>query len=628
MSGTRPYWRQQRRRAETPRHPVHPRGCGEQARCSSTTSTSLGSSPRVRGTGSLRPAVAGDDRFIPAGAGNRRPTRWSRPSRPVHPRGCGEQARPSPGDWGICGSSPRVRGTGQELEIANKIPRFIPAGAGNSRPACPGTNWPPVHPRGCGEQSSRLSGNQLATGSSPRVRGTAGMAFQAQDSARFIPAGAGNRVRTTRRRVRASVHPRGCGEQSTVSRCSMMRCGSSPRVRGTVHEFRPGVALHRFIPAGAGNSPTQGRGRTRPTVHPRGCGEQSSSIAPEMCEFGSSPRVRGTGSIGRRNISLPRFIPAGAGNRSCSRTTLPLFPVHPRGCGEQQREWQTPGTDSGSSPRVRGTDPGPGQGLGRIRFIPAGAGNRPPGPCSIWAMPVHPRGCGEQSAMRTGNCWRTGSSPRVRGTGDGKQHSGQRHRFIPAGAGNSLTPPFSRSSTTVHPRGCGEQVFNEFAQRHGIGSSPRVRGTGYPAPGSGPGHRFIPAGAGNSAQPGLPVSAGAVHPRGCGEQIKINTTPIEAAGSSPRVRGTALPPLHRPAHRRFIPAGAGNSASSAPSACASPVHPRGCGEQRFLRSIGLRIAGSSPWVRGTDPSIGSNGTAGRFIPAGAGNSSVLTWEGR
>ena len=52
-----------------------------------------------------------------------------------------------------------------------------------------------------------------AFGSSPRVRGTVRDLVQPYEVARFIPAGAGNRLLLQISVRVISVHPRGCGEQ-------------------------------------------------------------------------------------------------------------------------------------------------------------------------------------------------------------------------------------------------------------------------------------------------------------------------------------------------------------------------------------------------------------------------------
>ncbi len=90
-------------------------------------------------------------------------------------------------------------------------------------------------------------------------------------------------------------------------------------------------------------------------------------------------------------------------------------------------------------------------------------------------------------------------------------------------------------------------------------------------------------------------------------------------GSSPRARGTLR---HRIAHQldqRFIPAGAGNTSISELSIRLITVHPRGRGEHPILGGEGGPADGSSPRARGTRRVLAQIVHDGRFIPAGAGN---------
>ncbi len=318
------------------------------------------------------------------------------------------------------------------------------------------------------------------------------------------------------------------------------------------------AARNRFIPAGAGNRERPSQGPNTQQVHPRGCGEQSIAATIWAMVGGSSPRVRGTVCTEARNPlaagSSPRvrgteqafipaghgdrFIPAGAGNRCWAVPCSGGPPVHPRGCGEQMGVGRAKRGRSGSSPRVRGTGrEGHGQRISG-RFIPAGAGNssRSRGPLKRPA--VHPRGCGEQSQGARAAAQADGSSPRVRGTAALSQRYGETVRFIPAGAGNSPCRWRLARHTPVHPRGCGEQPCRAGMVRSYLGSSPRVRGTVAKHDGRAEAARFIPAGAGNSCSSTCRQISAAVHPRGCGEQFKEDANPQTGRGSSPRVRGT------------------------------------------------------------------------------------------
>ena len=195
----------------------------------------------------------------------------------------------------------------------------------------------------------------LPSGSSPRVRGTAGPAGSAAPAFRFIPAGAGNGVTPLFSCTYGTVHPRGCGERFSLFRHPTPADGSSPRVRGTVSASLGSLGQLRFIPAGAGNG-RRGIGRPTPKpVHPRGCGERILHLIPAFASNGSSPRVRGTGVCLLSVTGNNRFIPAGAGNGMNRAAPNAAPAVHPRGCGERLPTTVLYCNCNGSSPRVRGT---------------------------------------------------------------------------------------------------------------------------------------------------------------------------------------------------------------------------------------------------------------------------------
>ncbi len=151
-------------------------------------------------------------------------------------------------------------------------------------------------------------------------------------------------------------------------------------------------------------------------------------------------------------------------------------------------------------------------------------------------------------------------------------------RFIPAGAGNTRSPPDHEKGVPVHPRGCGEHPAACLTMRCNVGSSPRVRGT--PPPPRFPAvlSRFIPAGAGNTQSMCGSIERPPVHPRGCGEHNALRSSESCIDGSSPRVRGTRSNRFVEIYLGRFIPAGAGNTAAIDVRTSGGTVHPRGCGE--------------------------------------------------
>ena len=172
------------------------------------------------------------------------------------------------------------------------------------------------------------------TGSSPRMRGTRKGGLSVVGKYRFIPAHAGNTGMLAWVLSLFAVHPRACGEHSTRSRRMDKRTGSSPRMRGTLRGRRPRAVPHRFIPAHAGNTLHFVISSCGSTVHPRACGEHDFPVWLRLWLHGSSPRMRGTPHLFQLVVLVLRFIPAHAGNTTTKKDGCTDTTVHPRACGE------------------------------------------------------------------------------------------------------------------------------------------------------------------------------------------------------------------------------------------------------------------------------------------------------
>ena len=150
-----------------------------------------------------------------------------------------------------------------------------------------------VYPRWRGELFPRDCDRHRPIGLSPLARGTLYKRGEFMETVRFIPAGAGNS---------------GQGNSITIP------CPVYPRWRGELSRMLIDTAHHR------GLSPLAGELVRQVAMFSAGCG--------------LSPLARGTPLIGNASSLPPRFIPAGAGNSPTHCTLCRRNPVYPRWRGE------------------------------------------------------------------------------------------------------------------------------------------------------------------------------------------------------------------------------------------------------------------------------------------------------
>ena len=172
--------------------PVHPRLRGELQQCSEHSFPSM--------------------RFIPAYAGNSQDLFPRITCSTVHPRLRGELLIHTGKIQAPIGSSPLTRGTPGKLRYNDSASRFIPAYAGNSKPSAAEPMTGAVHPRLRGELQNQKKTVDIRGGSSPLTRGTPRYNYELKEDGRFIPAYAGNSEVASKPFKVMAVHPRLRGE--------------------------------------------------------------------------------------------------------------------------------------------------------------------------------------------------------------------------------------------------------------------------------------------------------------------------------------------------------------------------------------------------------------------------------
>ncbi len=172
----------------------------------------------------------------------------------------------------------------------------------------------------------------------------------------------------------------------------------------------------------------------------------------------------------------------------------------------------------------------------------------------------------------------TGLSPLARGTLAILINANAPNRFIPAGAGNTTWFCFRAHSRTVYPRWRGEHRRCIAKECLNVGLSPLARGTLFNFADSDPPARFIPAGAGNTLTSLTAGKTAPVYPRWRGEHARPERCRWYSRGLSPLARGTLYHDVRSDRISRFIPAGAGNTPVKFHVMNHNPVYPRWRGE--------------------------------------------------
>ena len=110
------------------------------------------------------------------------------------------------------------------------------------------------HPRGCGEHVKCHCRKRLWQGSSPRMRGAPELLELGRVGAGIIPADAGSTQKADHQQHLQKDHPRGCGEHRPSGRRQPLPEGSSPRMRGALQNTISSALSRRIIPADAGST--------------------------------------------------------------------------------------------------------------------------------------------------------------------------------------------------------------------------------------------------------------------------------------------------------------------------------------------------------------------------------------
>ena len=231
------------------------------------------------------------------------------------------------------------------------------------------------------------------------------------------------------------VYPRACGGTGSHLALLIVVAGLSPRVRGNLRHAQPAHLVSGSIPARAGEPPVVTPGRAGNRVYPRACGGTGGSVSGASHSSGLSPRVRGNLTVCCGPQGRVRSIPARAGEPLGVAVVLDGEGVYPRACGGTGSYERWLGKYHGLSPRVRGNPSPPGVPSPPGGSIPARAGEPDIRCVTVDWHWVYPRACGGTDHNGLSDPNDTGLSPRVRGNRDVRNQVAAYIGSIPARAG-------------------------------------------------------------------------------------------------------------------------------------------------------------------------------------------------
>ncbi len=154
-----------------------------------------------------------------------------------------------------------------------------------------------------------------------------------------------------------------------------------------------------------------------------------------LCTAGPSPRGRGSPMASGNEVRCIGSIPAWAGEPRRRLSDARLTGVHPRVGGGAPHNDQPEHQRQGPSPRGRGSHQNRRPGRGRLRSIPAWAGEPSRAPMSQCRARVHPRVGGGATPGSVTGLTLEGPSPRGRGSHGAPAGERDSAGSIPAWAG-------------------------------------------------------------------------------------------------------------------------------------------------------------------------------------------------
>ena len=218
-------------------------------------------------------------------------------------------------------------------------------------------------------------------------------------------------------------------------------------MRGRLNDGQSQNVRQGNTPAYAGKTAILSAIRTTRKKHPRVCGEDAQTQAPQIAIRETPPRMRGRPEQYRGRNRKIRNTPAYAGKTRRFLNVRCKKEKHPRVCGEDSPSSSCTPLALETPPRMRGRHSALCMSLTTGRNTPAYAGKTLLPLAERLAVGKHPRVCGEDFRGRVYAMGGKETPPRMRGRPGSRVVHGMRSRNTPAYAGKTLDGVSYKTST-------------------------------------------------------------------------------------------------------------------------------------------------------------------------------------
>ena len=233
------------------------------------------------------------ERYNPACAGTTNKNAYKKSRCEIQPRVCGDYASGMKYICSVYDTTPRVRGLPIVVDDGVERRRYNPACAGTTALRAAARERSAIQPRVCGDYRTTMLSATPWLDTTPRVRGLPSSTVSRLYAVRYNPACAGTTRACHPARCLQPIQPRVCGDYIIAKLFYDIASDTTPRVRGLRGAMSHRLLRCRYNPACAGTTDRRRPLLDALMIQPRVCGDYFAALYVPVRVIDTTPRVRG-----------------------------------------------------------------------------------------------------------------------------------------------------------------------------------------------------------------------------------------------------------------------------------------------------------------------------------------------